>query len=105
MPVSNASRYARLATYRSADASRAGQATIPARLQPTTPLPRRTRRHVVTGVESLEYLAWRMLGNSELWWRLADAGPRAYPLDLAPGMAITVPDPGDLGAVDRTRRF
>jgi hypothetical protein len=68
-------------------------------LRPTVPILRHERsapaatlyRHRVTGLEDLEYLAWRFSASSEDWWRIADANPLAFPLDLRPGNALNLP--------------
>jgi hypothetical protein len=68
-------------------------------LRPTVPILRHERgeleatpyRHRVTGMEDIEYLAWRFGGSSEDWWRVADGNPLAFPLDLRPGDALIVP--------------
>ncbi|MGY1694624.1 hypothetical protein ACI780_06875 [Geodermatophilus sp. SYSU D00814] len=61
----------------------------------------------MSGLEDLEYLAWRLLGSSESWWRIADANPLAFPLDLRPGDTLTVAVAADAGTgqVDRERVF
>jgi hypothetical protein len=76
---------------------------------PTTPPPLATRpnyHHRVTGAEDIEYLAWRFFNASDLWWRIADANPVRFPLDLRPGDAIEIPSNDDFGRiVSRERRF
>lgn len=79
---------------------------------PTTALPARQLppiagldmyNHRLTGVESVEYLAWRYFGNSAAWWHVADANPLAFPLDYRPGATVLVPPIRAVGRVLRTR--
>jgi phage tail protein X len=60
---------------------------------------------MLTGVESLEYLAWRFYGRSTAWWHIADANPLIFPLDYRPGMSVTLPQSTGVGRVLRTRTF
>jgi hypothetical protein len=62
-------------------------------------------RHLVSGVETIEYLAWRYYGDSSLWWRIAEANSVQYPFDLSPGSYINISGANDLGTVVRTRSF
>jgi len=62
-------------------------------------------KHRVTGVEDIEYLAWRYLNHSTAWWAIADANPLAFPLDLRPGDTVQIPQLGEVGRVARTRPF
>lgn len=64
-----------------------------------------TFQHRITGAETIEYVAWRLLGSSEAWWRLADANPLMFPLDLKPGDSLTVLKPLDGGRIERERVF
>ena len=44
--------------------------------QPTPPVPGSTTyQHQVSGVETIEYLAWRYYGDSKYWWAFARASP------------------------------
>ncbi len=80
------------------------RATLPIR---RTPPPRNVHavNHLATGNETVEYLAWRFYERSPLWWRIADANPLAFPLDLPPGAGVDVPSAQTAGEVIRTRRF
>ena len=49
--------------------------------------------HILIGGETLDQLAKRYYGREDLWWRIADANPRRFPLDLA--ARRTVGDPAD----------
>ena len=105
MPVSITSRYYRLPVYAAADANRISHPTVAIR-PPTPPGPDTTLyRHIVTGVETMEYLAWRYYGDSRLWWRIAEANATRFPLDLPAATALDIPAANDLGTVVRDRRF
>ena len=105
MPVSNTSRYFGLDVYDAEDADGVTHPTVS--IRPSTPLPQNTTfyRHPITGVEDIEYVAFRFFGSSDSWWRIAEANELFFPLDLKPGMTINVPAPGDVGRIVRTRRF
>jgi hypothetical protein len=105
MPVSNTSRYFGLAVYEAEDSDQISHPTVA--IRPTTPLVEGATfyRHPITGVEDIEYLAWRYYGSSDSWWRIAEANELVFPLDLKPGMTLNIPAPGDIGRVVRTRRF
>jgi len=105
MPISNSSRYSGLPTYDATDAAGETHATIAIRPS-TPPAPGATTyRHVVTGLESIESLAASYIGSSASWWRIAEANPLRFPLDVTPGMVIEITSPGDVGRIVRTRRF
>lgn len=103
MPVSSRSRYYPLTPHEAPDASGEVHATVGIRPISATTAP--TRKHVITGVESIESLAWRYLGTSEGWWRIVDTGPLVFPLDLRAGDVIAVPLSANPGRVVRDRRF
>jgi nucleoid-associated protein YgaU len=104
MPVKPASRYRPLAVYNAPDAAGRSHPTVP--LRPPSPAAEATIvRHVVTAGESLELLAWRYYGSSEAWWRIADANPRRHPLALLSGDKLSIPSPGAVGRIERTRKF
>jgi hypothetical protein len=62
-------------------------------------------RHRVAALENLEYLAWRYFGRGEDYWRILDANPLRFPLDLKPADTLFVPIGADVGLVMRTRKF
>jgi hypothetical protein len=62
-------------------------------------------RHRLTQAEPLDLLARRLFGSERLWWRLLDANPLVYPLDLEPGDVLDVPSPGPATRVTRARSF
>lgn len=57
--------------------------------------------HTVVGRETLDMLARRYYGREDLWWRIADANPPRFPLELEAGDTIVIPA---LAASTRTRR-
>lgn len=103
MPVDVTSRY-RLAPTVEIVVDGVATAAIAARPQPVPP-GGDAYHHRLTGVEDIEYLAWRYLGRSTAWWAIADANPLAFPLDLRPGADVSIPQPDDIGRVARTRPF
>ena len=61
--------------------------------------------HTVIAGETIESLAQRFLGASELWWRIADANPAMFPADVPPGSVLAIPTGPAPGLVVRTRSF
>jgi nucleoid-associated protein YgaU len=105
MPVSVSSRYYKIPVYAAADAEQTRHPTVAIR-PPTPPAQGATLyRHLVSGVESMEYLAWRYYGDSALWWRIAEANPLRFPLDLPAATPLDIPAATDIGNVVRDRRF
>jgi hypothetical protein len=105
MPVTIQSRYYNSDVYQATGPDGVAHPTIAIRL-PTPPAPGVTiYRHLISGVEMIEYLAWRYYGDSSLWWRIAEANSVQYPFDLTPGSYINIPGANDLGTVVRTRSF
>ncbi len=103
MPVDVTSRY-RLQPTVETVIDGVASAAIAIRPQPDPPLGD-LYNHRLTGVEDLEYLAWRYLGRSTSWWAIADANPLTFPLDLRPGATVRIPQLGDVGRVARSRSF
>ncbi|HEX4694637.1 hypothetical protein [Sphingomonas sp.] len=64
-----------------------------------------TVAHRLSGVENVEYLAWRYYGRSQVWWRICDGNPLAFPLDYRPGVGLRVASAGSINRVVRTRNF
>jgi hypothetical protein len=105
MPVGATSRYYNSPIYSVTLADQKSRPTIAIR-PPTPPAAGTTLySHVMTGLETIEYLAWRYYADSRLWWRLAEANPTQFPLDWSPGTPLNVPAANDLGTVIRTRSF
>lgn len=63
-----------------------------------------TRVRVQPG-EGLDALARRVLGDEGLWWRILDANPVIYPLDIKAGDLVKAPPPAPATRVTRARRF
>lgn len=106
MTVSARSRHARLALLQAADADGTTHTCLPIRRHAGVPAGAARYTHLVTGAESLEYLAWRYQGSSEGWWRVADANPLRFPLDWRPGDQVEVASSSSApGLVERDRRF
>ncbi len=103
MPVDVNSRYRALPSY---EVHRADGVTtaLPARVLPPIGA-LEMYNHRVTGVETIEYMAWRYFGSSASWWHIADANPLAFPLDYRPGATVQVPPARGVGRVLRTRSF
>lgn len=62
-------------------------------------------RHRVTQGEQIDLLARRFYGDERLWWRILDANPLVYPLDIAPGDELVMPAPGPATRITRARSF
>ena len=105
MPISNTSRYFGLDVYQATDAKGVTHPTVAIRPAPPAQPDITFYRQPLTGVDNIEYLAWRQYGSSDSWWRIADANDLIFPLDLAPGLDINIPAPGDVGRIVRTRGF
>src|SRR5690348_14060473 len=52
-----------------------------------------------------DLLAWRYYGDERLWWRILDANPVLYPLDIRPGDVLNLPAPGPATQITRARTF
>ncbi len=105
MPVSITSRYTNAPIYDATDAQGESHPTVAIRPS-TPPAPGTTLyQHILIGAETMEYLAWRYYGSSSSWWRIAEANPLVFPLDPPAGAAIAIPSAGDVGRIERTRRF
>jgi nucleoid-associated protein YgaU len=105
MPVSNTSRYFGIPVYDAVGKDGVPRPTIGLR-SPSPPAPATSLyRHMVTGTETIEYLASRYYGSSAAWWRIAEANGLVFPTDVVPGMILNIPAAGDVGRIVRTRRF
>jgi hypothetical protein len=69
---------------------------------PGTPI---VARHVVTEGEAVDLIARIHFGAEGLWWRLLDANPVRYPLDIEAGDVLDVPGALEATRVSRARRF
>lgn len=105
MPVLLNSRYYGLSTYEATDAKGETHPTVAIRLHSPPGPDAGIAQHRLVGAETLEYLAWRQYGSSAAWWRIADAGPPVFPLDVQPGDVVNLPSAIHVGRVERPRRF
>lgn len=62
-------------------------------------------RYTVRHGEELDLLARRFYGSEQLWWRILDANPVVYPLDIEPGDVLDVPDAASATRATRARSF
>jgi hypothetical protein len=105
MPVAITSRYYGSAIYTADDPQGNPHPTIAIR-PPTPPGPSVTiYNHLLSGIETIEYLAWRYYGDGSMWWRIAEANDLQYPMDLQPGALIGIPGANDTGTIVRNRSF
>ena len=105
MPVSITSRYYLTPVYNAPDAEGVSHATIAIR-PPRPPASTTTLyTHLVSGVETIEYLAWRYYGDATLWWKIAEANGLIFATDIKPGMTLSIPAISDIGTVVRNRSF
>lgn len=105
MPVSTGSRYYGLSVYEVTIADKELQPTMAMRPHTGLAPGKKQYKHLVTGVEDIEYLAWRFYGDSRQWWRIAEANDLRFPLDIYPGMSLIIPGVGDVGKISRNRKF
>lgn len=105
MPVSVSSRYHGLPVHEITDSKNESHPAVAIRPSSQVSSIGAQYRHLVTGTEDIEYLAWKFYGSSKEWWRIAEANELRFPLDLSPGMSIIIPSVNDVGLVVRDRRF
>jgi hypothetical protein len=106
MPVDVTSRYWRLKSFEVSDTDLGKTSALPTRLRrPAQPLSGEVYNHQVSGVETIESIAFRFFGKSTAWWVVADTNELAHPLDYRPGATIKIPPAAGVGQVARTRSF
>ena len=103
MPVSSNSRFAGLPVLEVTAPDGSRRHVLGLLLQGTVAAGGRT--HQVRQGESIDLIAARALGDEQLWWRVLDVNPAQYPLDLAPGELLGLPDPGPATRASRARTF
>jgi len=103
VPTDPQSRYRHEAPLTAPDAGGTPRPAVPARWG--TGAPAGVVYHTLAAGESYETLAHDFLGSSALWWRIADANPRTFPLGLAPGTVVAVPSGGAPTGPVRTRSW
>jgi hypothetical protein len=103
MPVSPDSRFASLPVLQvvAPDGSIRNVVALPLQ-RPAVDSP---ARHRVVQGEGLDLIALRLLGAEGLWWRILDANPLVYPLDVEPGAVLAIPEPGPATQITRARSF
>jgi nucleoid-associated protein YgaU len=104
MPVRPDSRFAALPVIPVAAPDGTERHVVALRLR-VPPLGPPARRHVVKGGELIDLIAHRVYGDERMWWRILDANPLVYPLDLAPGDVLDLPGPGPATRATRARSF
>jgi hypothetical protein len=103
MPVSPDSRFASLPVLQVAAPDGGTRTVVALRLQ--RPVLQSLTRHRVVQGEGLDLVALRLLGGESLWWRILDANPLVYPLDIGPGAVLAIPRPGPATQITRARSF
>jgi nucleoid-associated protein YgaU len=104
MPVKPDSRFASLPVLKVRAPDGSVRQVIALRIQQPEP-GAEMARHVVTQGETVDLLARRYYGDERLWWRILDANPLVYPLDLQPGDVLNIPAPALATRATRARRF
>ncbi|MER7728955.1 hypothetical protein [Streptomyces sp. NPDC096323] len=74
-------------------------------LRLTRPAPGPVTPHMVAEEEGVDLLARRFYGAENLWWRILDANPPAFPLDLRAGDVVNLPEAGPVTRTTRARDF
>ena len=105
MPVKPDSRFSQLPLLRVQAPDGSPRQVVSLRLVRTLP-EGSVAQHMVKQSESVDSLARRFYGSERLWWRLLDANPVLYPLDLKAGDVLDVPAPSTAATrVTRARKF
>jgi phage tail protein X len=104
MPVKPDSRFASLPTLSVLAPDGTMRQVIALRIEP---LPKNIslKRHRVMQSETIDLLAQRFYGDEGLWWRILDANPAVYPLDIQSGDMLNLPAPGPATRITRARSF
>ena len=104
MPVKPESRYAKLPSYEivGPDGSPRKVLGIPWKKNPQ---PSESIRHRLRQRDDIDLLSFRFYGDERLWWRILDANPLVYPLDLEPGTMLEIPTRESTKPVTRARKF
>jgi hypothetical protein len=106
MPVDVTSRYWRSKSFEVLDAELGTTSALPTRLRrPAQLLSGEVYNHQLSGVETIESIAFRFFGRSTSWWVVADTNELTHPLDYRPGATIKIPPAAGVGQVARTRGF
>lgn len=104
MPVKPNSRFAHLPVLQAVAPDGTSRRVIALRLERPAVGGDVTRYRVTQG-EAIDLLTRRFYGDERLWWRVLDANPVIYPLDIEPGEVLDVPAPGPATRITRARKF
>ncbi len=104
MPVKPDSPYAKLPVLRVQDSTGGTRDVIALRLVRPESAGIGTRHRVILG-EHIDAIARRAYGSERLYYRVLDANPIVYPLDIEAGDVLELPAPGPATRVTRARRF
>jgi hypothetical protein len=103
MPVKPDSRFAMLPIHPAPAPDGSTRLVVALRLT-TPPLPIAVRHRLRHG-EQVDLLARKFFGDERLWWRILDANPLIYPLELEPGAILAIPASASATRVTRARTF
>lgn len=104
MPVAPGSRFAALPVLQVVAPDGGTRRVVALRLTtPTGGQP--AQRYLVTQGETVDLLARRFLGDEGLWWRILDANPLRYGLDVEAGDVLQIPAPSAATRTTRARTF
>jgi nucleoid-associated protein YgaU len=104
MPVKPDSRFANLPVLRVLAPDGSFRQVIALRIgQP--PVTDNVQQYRVVQGDGVDLLARRFYGDEGLWWRILDANPVVYPLDIQPNDILNVPAPGPSTRITRARGF
>jgi len=103
MPIPQSSRFAGLPTFEVTAPDGSRRRVLGLRLRATGDAGPGTHR--VRQGDAIDLIARRRLGDERLWWRVLDVNPPRYPLDLAPGEQLRLPDQAQATRAGRARSF
>jgi len=104
MPLTADSRYANLPLIAVTAADGSQRNVVELRLQSQVTDVQTTPYSVRRG-DAVDFLARKFYGDEHLWWRILDANPNVYPLDIKSGDALQIPSAGGATTVTRARGF
>lgn len=104
MPVKPDSPYAKLPVLRVQAPDGGARDVIALRTLPPESDTVAARHRVIEG-EHVDAIARKAFGSERLYFRVLDANPVIYPLDIRPGDVLDLPAPGPATRVTRARRF
>jgi nucleoid-associated protein YgaU len=104
MPVTPDSRYAKLPLLEVTAPDGSRRNVVGLRLESQTKDVQTSAYRVRSG-DTVDFLARKFYGDEHLWWKILDANPAVYPLDIQAGDVLDLPTPGGATTVTRARRF